>query len=185
MFLFTLAEKCDMKTQISGNFVGKVNFIDQYKVKIEMPDNTYVAGFSTNYNYLTTTNGDDHFIRLMSSLFTFNMYSVPRPDFNTAFRNINSDLYRNEYEMMQYLIPEQNKDDERARIGARIRDLRKKNNIDAKALAARVGIDASNLSRIEQGHYSVGFDILTRIANALNARVEIVENLSDNGNETE
>lgn len=168
-----------MKTEIHGNFVAKVDFIDQYKVKIEMPDNIYIAGFATNYNYLSTMTGDNHFIRLMSSLFDFNMFCIPRPDFNTAFRNINSDLYRNEYEMMQYLIPEQNKDDERARIGEKIRELRKKNNIDAKALAARVGIDASNLSRIEQGHYSVGFDILSRIANALNARVEIVEKDGD------
>ena len=177
--MFTLAEKRNMKTEIHGNFVAKVEFIDQYKVKIEMPDNIYVAGFATNYNYLSTTTGDNHFLKLMSALFTMNMYAVPRPEFNTGFRNINSDLYRNEYEMMQYLIPDQNKDNERTRIGERIRELRKKNNIDAKALAQRVGINASNLSRIEQGHYSVGFDILSRIANALNARVEIVEKDSD------
>jgi transcriptional regulator with XRE-family HTH domain len=53
--------------------------------------------------------------------------------------------------------------------------LRQKQNIDAKTLARRAGIDASNLSRIEQGRYSVGFDVLSKIANALNAQVDIVE----------
>ncbi|MBR4840723.1 MAG: helix-turn-helix transcriptional regulator [Paludibacteraceae bacterium] len=76
---------------------------------------------------------------------------------------------------MLYLIPEQNADTERLRIGARIRELRRKQNIDAKTLALRAGIDASNLSRIEQGHYSVGLDILAKIANALNAQINIVE----------
>ncbi len=47
--------------------------------------------------------------------------------------------------------------------------------MEAKALAMRVGIDASNLSRIEQGHYSVGFDTLNKIANALGAKVDLVK----------
>ena len=78
--------------------------------------------------------------------------------------------------MMLFVSPDQDKIDERQRIGTRIKELRQKQNIDARTLAIRAGIDASNLSRIEQGRYSVGLDILAKIANALNARVEIVEN---------
>ena len=140
-----------------------------------MPDNTYIAVFATNHNYLTTTQGDSHFRRLMEAEFTMNMYYLPRPDFDTGLRNINAELYRNGYEMMMCLLPDQDKMEERQRIGARIKELRQKQNIDARTLAVRAGIDASNLSRIEQGHYSVGLDILGKIANALNARVEIVE----------
>ena len=164
-----------MRTQISGNWTSKVEFIDQNKVKIELPDNTYIAVFATNYNYLTTIQGDNHFIRLMQAEFDMNMYAMPRPNFNTGIRNINAELYRNGYEMMFYLVPDQDKMAERQRIGVRIRELRQKQNIDARTLAIKAGIDASNLSRIEQGRYSVGLDILAKIANALNARVEIVE----------
>ena len=163
------------RTQISGNYPAKVNFITENKVKIEMPDNTYIAIFATNHNYLTTVQGDSHFRRLMEAEFTLNMYYVPRPEFNTGVRYINAALYRDGYEMMTYLLPDQDKMEERQRIGSKIKELRQKQNIDARTLALRAGIDASNLSRIEQGHYSVGLDILAKIANALNARVEIVE----------
>lgn len=165
-----------MKSKISGKSVAEVSFVNPFKVKVTLPDNTYMVGFSTNHNYMQNAMTDDnHFLRLLSFLFSFNMYANPRPDYNTAVRNINSDLYRDGYEMMLYLIPEQNADTERLRIGARIRELRRKQNIDAKTLALRAGIDASNLSRIEQGHYSVGLDILAKIANALNAQINIVE----------
>lgn len=165
-----------MKTIIKGSSIAIVSFVDQFRVKVVLPDNVYIVGFATNHNYMENEKaGDDHFLRLMASLFDFNMYCVPRPDFNTAVRNIDSDLYRNGYEMMSFLMPEQNVIDERVRIGTKIKELRQKQNIDAKTLARRAGIDASNLSRIEQGRYSVGFDVLSKIANALNAQVDIVE----------
>ena len=63
---------------------------------------------------------------------------------------------------------------ERERIGRRIKELRNQQNIDAKTLAQRVGIDAGNLSRIEQGKFSVGLDILCKIASALNMRIDFV-----------
>ena len=64
---------------------------------------------------------------------------------------------------------------ERVRIGLRIRELRKEKNIEAKVLAQIANIDAANLSRIEQGRYSVGLDVLSRIALALGAKVELVD----------
>ncbi len=165
-----------MRSQISGNFPAESEFIAPNKVKIVLPDNTYIAIFATNYNYLVSReSGDGHFLRLMEAEFSMYMYGVPRPDFNTGVRNINANLYRDGYEMMLHLLPDQDKQEERQRIGARIKELRQKQNIDARTLAVRAGIDASNLSRIEQGHYSVGLDILAKIANALNARIEIVE----------
>lgn len=66
---------------------------------------------------------------------------------------------------------------ERVRIGVRIRELRKQKNIEAKMLAQIANIDAANLSRIEQGRYSVGLDILSRIALALGAKVELTDSV--------
>lgn len=63
---------------------------------------------------------------------------------------------------------------ERERIGARIRGLREAKGIEAKQLAILTNIDASNLCRIEQGRYSVGFDILTKISDALGVKVDLV-----------
>jgi len=64
--------------------------------------------------------------------------------------------------------------EERERIGSSIRQLREKKGMEAKVLATLANIDAGNLSRIEQGKYSVGLDILSRIANALGAKVDLV-----------
>jgi DNA-binding Xre family transcriptional regulator len=64
---------------------------------------------------------------------------------------------------------------ERVRIGARIRELRKEKNIEAKLLSQLANIDAANLSRIEQGRYSVGLDVLSKIALSLGAKVELVD----------
>ena len=64
--------------------------------------------------------------------------------------------------------------EERERIGAKIRQLREVKGMEAKQLAVLADIDAANLSRIEQGKYSVGLDILTRIANVLGVKVDLV-----------
>lgn len=64
--------------------------------------------------------------------------------------------------------------EERERIGTRIRKLREDKGIEARHLALMADIDAANLSRIEKGRYSVGFDILTKIANALGVKVDLV-----------
>lgn len=64
--------------------------------------------------------------------------------------------------------------EERERIGTRIRQLREDKGIEARHLALMADIDAANLSRIEKGKYSVGFDILTKIANALGVKVDLV-----------
>jgi DNA-binding Xre family transcriptional regulator len=64
---------------------------------------------------------------------------------------------------------------ERKRIGGRIRELRKEKNIEARILAQQANIDAANLSRIEQGRYSVGLDVLSKIALALGTKIELID----------
>lgn len=64
--------------------------------------------------------------------------------------------------------------DERLRIGARIKELRERKGITQRQLAEKTGYSQSNIWRIENGKYSVGLDILADIANALDARVELI-----------
>ena len=64
---------------------------------------------------------------------------------------------------------------ERTRIGKRIREIREERGIEARDLAGLAGIDAANLSRIENGKYSVGLDILSKIAASLGKKVDLVE----------
>ncbi|MCB9075481.1 MAG: helix-turn-helix transcriptional regulator [Chitinophagales bacterium] len=65
---------------------------------------------------------------------------------------------------------------ERTRIGKKIRLTREKKGIEAKDLAKLANIDAANLSRIEQGKYSVGLDILSRLAFVLGHHIDIIPN---------
>lgn len=65
---------------------------------------------------------------------------------------------------------------ERTRIGKKIREIREEKRIEAKDLAKLAKIDAANLSRIEQGKYSVGLDILSKIAFVLGYQIDIVPN---------
>ncbi len=67
------------------------------------------------------------------------------------------------------------RNDDRQRIGQRIRELREQRKMDARHLSQLTGIDAANICRIEQGKYSVGLDVLSKIANALGYKVDLVE----------
>lgn len=164
-----------MKTIIHGPSKSNVTFIDPNRAKIQLESGeTYIVAFPGPSNYLS----GDYFILFLG--WEFDLYWGTQGSIQEDYRLINSHLYRDGYDMMLFVTPEHNKSDERKRIGERIKELRKKRHLDAKSLASRIGIDASNLSRIEQGHYSVGFDILSKIANALNAKVDIIENDSDN-----
>ena len=69
-----------------------------------------------------------------------------------------------------------NRQAERLRIGRRIKELREAKKMEARDLALLTGIDAANLSRIEQGKYSTGVDILSRICVILNAHLDLVPN---------
>lgn len=68
------------------------------------------------------------------------------------------------------------REEERKRIGNRIREIREAKDMKAKHLAKIAGIDASNWSRIEDGSYSVGLDTLHKIAKALGKRIDFVDN---------
>ena len=78
---------------------------------------------------------------------------------------------RNQFGKVLCVLPD--KLSERERIGRRIRELREERGLLGKELAELVGIDPANLSRLEKGKYSVGLDILCKLAAALGKKVVI------------
>jgi len=67
-----------------------------------------------------------------------------------------------------------NKEQERERIGQRIAELRKEKGMTQQGLADIAQMQRNHISRIEAGRYSVGFDTLQTIAEALDADIRIV-----------
>lgn len=61
---------------------------------------------------------------------------------------------------------------ERLYIGKRIAMLRAENGMTQAELADKAGIKREHVSRIEAGRYSVGLDILSRIAKAFNTNID-------------
>lgn len=67
-----------------------------------------------------------------------------------------------------------NRDDERLRIGTELAERRKQMGKTQADLTDATGLQRNHISRIEQGRYSVGFDTLQAIADALDADIRIV-----------
>ncbi|MCF0126749.1 MAG: helix-turn-helix transcriptional regulator [Clostridia bacterium] len=65
--------------------------------------------------------------------------------------------------------------EDRLRIGTRIREIREERGIEARDLARLAKVDPANLSRIENGKYSVGLDILSKIAATLGKKVDFID----------
>lgn len=65
---------------------------------------------------------------------------------------------------------------ERLRIGQRIAELRKEQNLTQTQLAERCGLQQAHIARIETGRYSVGLDTLAQIATALGMKIDFITN---------
>lgn len=61
----------------------------------------------------------------------------------------------------------------RSAIGKRIKSFRLQLGMTQQDLAAAAGITKANVCNIEAGKYSVGLDVLNKIANALGVKVEM------------
>lgn len=135
----------------------------QIKVELSSGD-IYVIGF---LGLVPVSNSDTYSNVLKDILNDFE--TIPDSDLNSYLSYRMACL---KLEEPLYVIKDSNK--ERERIGRRIREIRSSLKMEAKTLARLSQIDAANLSRIEQGKYSVGLDVLCKIATALNSRVEII-----------
>ena len=65
---------------------------------------------------------------------------------------------------------------ERLRIGQRIAELRKEQNLTQTQLAERCGLQQAHIARIETGRYSVGLDTLAQIADAMGMKIDFIIN---------
>lgn len=67
-----------------------------------------------------------------------------------------------------------NIEQQRIRIGQEIAELRRQRGMTQQNVSDKTAIRRPHISRIEQGRYSVGFDTLQAIADALDADIRIV-----------
>ena len=64
-------------------------------------------------------------------------------------------------------------EEQRQRIGQRIAELRNAKGMTQQDVADKTGLLRQHISRIEAGKYSVGFDTLQSIAEALGGTIDI------------
>lgn len=63
----------------------------------------------------------------------------------------------------------------REKIGHRLSAIRRDKGMTIRELAEKSGVNYANICKIENGRYNVGIDILTKLADALYATINIVE----------
>lgn len=152
----------------------RVSFITPREVLVETSvGDDVVLGFSDDLNYQIEQQSVIKFTHNLAVLFD-HFY---QGDSSVIFGEINRQLAINNYRMIQScsIFGQRQKVARRAKLGARIKQLRAEQGMDAKTLARLSGIDAANLCRIEAGKYSVGFDILSRVAFMLGKKIEFVD----------
>lgn len=64
---------------------------------------------------------------------------------------------------------------ERERIGRRLAEIRKERGYTVRQLAELADLRSATISNVENGKFSVGLDILAKICDALEVRIEIIE----------
>ena len=152
----------------------KVFFIDPLRVQVETSEgDVYVLGYSDNINYQYEQFNEGCFTKCVA--FIFDEYYDGSED--SIWGEILKEMYNRRIRPFTWVICDRDK--ERVRIGSRIKELRKERGMDAKELAQKIGIDAANLSRIEQGRFSVGIDILNKIAGVMNMSLDFVPNYKE------
>jgi transcriptional regulator with XRE-family HTH domain len=52
-------------------------------------------------------------------------------------------------------------------LGRRARALRRERDLTQEQLAARVGVDSKTISRVENGHFNIGVDLIGALARGL------------------
>lgn len=63
----------------------------------------------------------------------------------------------------------------RTEIGSRIKEIRTSKGMTMQQLADLAKLTKANVCNIEAGKYSVGLDVLYRIAEALNVSIKLIE----------
>ena len=152
----------------------KVTWIDTKRLLVETPSgDDFVVGFHDSTNYQIEQQSVFKVSQVLGLLFD----KYYKGDSNVVWGDINRELMNSPYGSIFFYssYDKTEKDDERIRIGKRIKEIRLEKGLDAKTLATVAGIDAANLCRIEAGKYSVGFDVLTKIARVCGKQIDFIE----------
>lgn len=158
----------DLKKFLDTEFRSKAKVLDRKTVEVTAPDGEtfQVLCHIGRYNSEETRKYELH---LVEAIFDKNFSEDKEQMFNGIWRDSFS-------QGIPFLgLSWGDRQSERSRIGNRIREIRDERGIEARDLAKLAGIDAANLSRIENGKYSVGIDILSKIANSLGKKIDLVD----------
>lgn len=76
-------------------------------------------------------------------------------------------------------MTEDQKQENRLRIGGQVAAIRKEKGLSIRELAEACGVTAQNITKIEHGKYNVSIDILGKICEALGYHVDIKPNMDE------
>lgn len=159
----------------------RVTWTDRKRLLVETPQgDDFVVGFFSESNYTI----ENQSVFKVSQVIGYLFDKLYKGDSGVIMGEINRQLILNHYGSIDFFgsYEKTEKNDERIRIGKRIKEIRMERGLDVHTLASVAGIEAANLCRIEAGKYSVGFDILSQIARVCGKRIDFVE-LEPNGHE--
>lgn len=148
---------------------SRARILDRYYVEVQTPDGEVFKIMSD----ITKYENDEYktyVLHLIEFIFDRNFSD----DKEQMVNRISHEFLINAIPSMG--MDEGNRQSERVRIGKRIKELREAKKMEARDLSIITGIDAANLSRIEQGKYSTGVDILSRICVILDAHLDLIPN---------
>lgn len=157
-----------MEHKTNTHSMTKAVVVNSKIVEVTTCDGGKYLVFSPVGQYLSKET-QDHELRVIESIFERN-YSEDKEE---MANDIWKDAILNGINFLG--MSSGNRQGERTRIGNRIRQIRVERGIEARDLARLAEIDAANLSRIENGRYSVGLDILSKIASVLGKQVDLVD----------
>ena len=158
----------ELKKFMNTEFKSKARIVDSKMVEVTAPDGEVFQVLCQVGAYLSEETRK-YELHLIEAIFDKN--------FSQDKELMTNNIWRESFARgVAFLgISSGDRQGERIRIGGRIRQIREERNVEARELAKRAGIDAANLSRIEKGKYSVGIDILSKIAAALGKKIDFVD----------
>lgn len=148
---------------------SRAQILDDHFVEVQTPDGE-IFKFMSDLAKYDSCEYKDYVLHLVEFIFDRNFSD----DKEKMVNRISLEFIRNGVPSLG--LNYGNRQTERVRIGRRIKELREAKKMDARDLALLTGIDAANLSRIEQGKYSTGVDILSRICVILDAHLDLIPN---------
>lgn len=158
----------ELKQFMGRDFKSKARILDDRMVEVTAPDGETFFVCRGVGKYLNKDT-QEYELHLIEAIFD--------KHFSEDKERMTNDIWRSSFlNGVAFLgISAGDRQGERVRIGARIREIREERRLEARDLAKLAGIDAANLSRIEKGKYSVGLDILSKIAAALGKKIDLVD----------